>query len=160
MRKMPRSIKEHVSNAEYYREAANLYPPPTKNAIHLLLLLIGWENIVIADKELEAWAKNDTVNSQVYKSHAIKLDIVPEVLRIIPQVGKSAVEKRYSGGSAFQDLRLVCQYGSNKEGKDVKKIFNSDWNLRPLERELINKINWVNVTIKALETYIARSKKT
>lgn len=151
MKKMPNSIREHVLNAEYYLEAADKHPSPTKDAVHTLLLLTGWENIVIADEELKAWVKKDEVDDKVYKSHARKFRDIPEVTRIIISPTGKPKEVRFSTGRDFEALRMACQYGSNTETKDVRELFKSGWHLNKLRNGLISKIGWIKVIISAYE---------
>jgi hypothetical protein len=149
MKPMPDSIQAHISNARYYLDAANKHPAPTQDAVHILLQLIAWENIVIADEELSAWATEDDVDERLYKSHATKYKAVPEVLRVI--LGPSGTpprEIRYSSGRNFEELRMACQYGSNTEGKEVKELFKKGWHLDELRNGLIGKIEWVELFIK------------
>lgn len=118
MKAIPDSVKAHISNAHYYLEAADKHPAPTKDAVHTLLLLVGWENIVIADEELSAWANEADVDERIYKSHATKYKDLPVVSRTI--LGPSGTPPRqvnFSSGRNFEELRMACQYGSNTEGK-------------------------------------------
>lgn len=150
MKQIPNSVIEHISNAKYYLAAADKHPAPTQNAVLILLLLVAWENIVIADHELSAWATETLADPNIRKSHAAKLKDIPVVKRII--VGpKGTVPKEidFSTGHDFEELRMACQYGSNTESKDVQKIFQTGWHLDELRNGLINKISWVEVVLKA-----------
>ena len=152
MKPIPNSIKESISNAKYYLEAADKHPAPTKDAVHILLLLIGWENIVIADEELGAWAKEEDVDKKIYKNHARKFRKMPEVTRIIlGQTGTKTKEVRFSSGKDFQELRIACQYGSNTETKEVRELFKSGWHLDSLRNRLIIKIRWIERLVSAYE---------
>lgn len=151
MKKMPNSIIEHILNAEYYREAADKHPAPTKDAVHILLLLIGWENIIVADEELKAWATEADVDEKVYKSHARKFRNIPEVTRIIIGANGKAKEVRFSSGRDFEELRMACQYGSNTETKEVRELFKTGWHLDRLRNGLISKIGWLKTMIAAYE---------
>ncbi|OGK41580.1 hypothetical protein A3A74_08155 [Candidatus Roizmanbacteria bacterium RIFCSPLOWO2_01_FULL_35_13] len=151
MKKMPNSIGEHILNAEYYLEAAGKHLPPTKDAVHILLLLIGWENLVIADEELKAWVKKEDVDEKVYRSHVRKFRDVPEVTRVIIGPTGKAKEVRFSSSRDFEELRMACQYGSNTESKNVKELFKSGWHLDRLRNGLISKIGWMKVIISAYE---------
>lgn len=151
MKPIPNSIKEHISNAKYYLEAADKHPAPTKDAVHILLLLIGWENIVIADEELGAWAKEEDVDKKIYKSHARKFIKMPEVTRIIlDSTGTKTREFRFSSGKDFEELRMACQYGSNTE-TEVRELFKTGWHLDRLRNGLISKIGWIKVLVSAYE---------
>jgi len=152
MKPIPNSIKERISHAKYYLEAADKHPAPTKDAVHILLLLIGWENIAIADEELGAWAKEEDVDKQIYKSHARKFRKMPEVTRIIlGSTGTKTREERFSSGKKFEKLRMVCQYGSNAETKEVRKLFKSGWHLDSLKNKLVSKIRWIETLVIAYE---------
>lgn len=152
MRLMPDSVREHISNAEYYLEAAEKHPVPTRNAVYILLLLIGWENIALADAELGAWAKKDDVDEKMYKSHASKHRKTPEIRRIIlGPLGTKPRIIRFSTGRDFEVLRTACQYGSNTEGKEVKEIFKSGWHLDRLRNKLIGEIKWIKTLTSAFE---------
>src|SRR3972149_7645369 len=92
------SIKDRISNARYFLEAADKHPSPTKDAVHILLLLIGWENIALAREELSAWANKSNIAKDIYKSHVKKLERLPGVTRItIDKKGKPH-EKEYRSG--------------------------------------------------------------
>jgi len=143
MKNIPKSVSEHIANAKYYLDAADKHPQPTQNAALILLLLVGWENIVIADHELGAWANQADIDPQIRKSHAAKLKNVPDVTRII--VGSSGMPPKeivFSTGHDFEELRMACQYGSNTESKDVSQIFKTGWHLDELRNGLIEKIKW------------------
>ena len=149
MKKIPKSVSEHIANAKHYLEAADKHPAPTQNAVLILLLLIGWENIVIADHELSAWANEANLDPQIRKSHALKFKDLPGVTRIIlgPK-GTIPKEVNFSTGHDFEELRMACQYGSNTESKDIAKIFKSGWHLDNLRNGLINKIGWEEMMLK------------
>lgn len=150
MKPIPDSVRDHINNAEYYLTAAGKLPSPTQDAAHILLLLIGWENITIADEELNAWATGEDVDKKIYKDHARKFKNAPEVLRVIVgSSGTPAKEVRFQTGRDFEELRLACQYGSNTESKDVAKIFSRGWHADGLERELGNKIKWLRTILGA-----------
>ena len=150
--KMPKSIREHTSNAEYYLSAANKHPTPTRNAVQILLLLIGWENIVIADEELNAWVRKEGVASAVYKSHARKLKDIPEVIKVIINSNGKGKKISFSSGRKFKKLRLMCQYGLNTGNKAVADLFKSGWHTDKLRNGLISKIGWLKVYITAVES--------
>ncbi len=159
MKPMPDSVKDHISNAHYYLKAAAKFPPPTQNAAHILLLLISWENIVIADSELSAWATRSDVNPQVYKDHAHKYKDAPEIHRIIlGPSGTKPREIRFSSGRDFAELRLACQYGSNTESKKVSTIFNRDWDADDFQRALVSKIGWIEALIGIYEKELAKAR--
>lgn len=160
MRPIPNSVREHISNAEYYLEAAEKHPVPTRNAVYILLLLTGWENIALADAELGAWAKKDDVDKKMYKSHASKHKKTPEIRRIIlgPRGTKPKVVS-YSTGRDFEKLRMACQFGSNTESVEVKEIFKSGWHLDGLRNKLIGEIKWIRILTGAYEI-LERRKDT
>lgn len=155
MKKIPKSILDHISNAKYYREAADKHPTPTQDAINILLLIIGWENIVIANEELKSWATNVKVAGSFYKSHSVKLKKIPQVTRIVlGPSGTKPVEINVSKGKDFEKLRMMCQYGSNTETKEVKELFKSGWHTDGLRNGLIAKIRWVEMLIEIYEDLI------
>lgn len=78
MSKVPGNVRQFISNAKYYLEAAGKIPQPTQDAAHILLLIIGWENLVRADKELEAWAQKKQIDPKIIRDHAAKLGEVGE----------------------------------------------------------------------------------
>jgi hypothetical protein len=149
---VPVTIKDRVANARYYFDAAGKLPRPTQDAAHILLLLVGWENIAIADAELNAWANGDTAAERLYKDHASKLHGAPEILRVI--IGPSGTkprEIRFTTGRDFAELRLACQYGSSTESKSVQQIFERGWHPDSFQRELKSKIEWVELFIGQYE---------
>lgn len=161
MKALPDSIKAHASNARYYLEAADRLPAPTRDAAHVLMLLIGWENIVIADEEMSAWANQADVDEKIYKSHSTKYKDLPEVTRtILGPSGTPPRTVRFSSGRNFEELRMVCQYGSNTEGKNVRELFNRGWHLDRLRNGLINKIGWVEMQIKIYEDMLKEDSKS
>lgn len=76
MKPIPDSVKAHISNARYYLEAADKHPAPTKDAVHTLLLLVAWENIVIADTELSAWANEADVDERISTRGFLRLHVL------------------------------------------------------------------------------------
>jgi len=151
---VPTTIKQHLKNAKYYLDAANKLPPPTQDAGHILFLLIGWENIAIADSELSAKAQGSEVSKELYKDHAQKFKGAPEVLRVIvgkPGTHTPAQEIRYSTPEDFTKLRQICQYGLSGGSKDIQEIFDRGWHADDLRRALANKIGWVEMLITIYE---------
>jgi hypothetical protein len=73
---IPPEVEEYVANASHYLAAASRLPPPKHNAAHILLPIIGWENIVLADKTLSAWATRTTIEARLKRDHAEKLQWV------------------------------------------------------------------------------------
>lgn len=152
MKPIPDSVKAHISNARYYLEAADKHPAPTKDAVHTLMLLVAWENIVIADTELSAWANEADVDERIYKSHATKYKELPQVTRtILGPSGTPPKEVKFSSGRDFEELRMATQYGSNTEGKDLRVLFERGWHLDGLRRGLINKIEWTEMMVDIYE---------
>lgn len=152
MKPIPESVKERISNAEYYLEAADKHPSPVQEAVHILLLLVAWENIVIADAELEAWAGEEDIDEKVYKDHAHKFKDAPEITRnILGPNDTKPREVKFSTGREFSELRMACQYGSNTESKDVEQIFKTGWDVDNFRNTLIEKIGWVEAMVKTYE---------
>jgi hypothetical protein len=154
---VPNEIKQFVSNARYYLEAANKFPPPTKDAAHILLLITSWENIVIADKQLHAWASGGQVDPKLLRDHEAKLDEISKdsyVQRIIVgPAGKGipAQEIKYATGKELKELRELCQYGSSSETHEVSKLFARHWFSDDFRRGLVNKIEWTEMSIDIYE---------
>ena len=82
MKRIPKSVKEHISNARYHLEAANQFPSPIRDADKISLLLTARENIKIAEEELHAWAQGAKPTEDLYKSHAYKLRDVRDTYSI------------------------------------------------------------------------------
>lgn len=154
MRKVPTSIKDHVSNARYYLEAGDEFPSPTRDAVRILLLLTAWENIQIAKEELSAWARKDIPSEKLYKDHAYKFRKAPPPLitRVIsgPQ-GTPAKTKTYSSGADFRRLLSLCRYGHKTGSKQLGSIFKRGWHLSSFRNSLIRKIEWEEMMINAYE---------
>lgn len=140
---IPESIKDYISNAKYYLGAARELPFHTHNAARILLLLVAWENIVIADKELDSWAFKTPANDKLYKDHLFKFTDAPEIYRVVlGKKGTKAQEKKFSTAKDLTDLRIACQYGTNTESKNVAEIFRTGWIPDDFERKLESKIKW------------------
>jgi len=77
MKKIPKSVKDYISNAKYYLEAANQFPSPTRDAVKISLLLTARENIKIAEEELHTWAQGSKPTKDLYKSHYKKKSALP-----------------------------------------------------------------------------------
>lgn len=154
MRKIPTSIKDHISNAHYYLEAANKFPPPTRDAIHILLLLTAWENIQIAQEELSAWAQQTITSKKLYKSHAYKFEKARKSITriILGPPGTPARTIEYSSSTDFEKLILICRYGLKTGSKELANIFERGWHSDAFERSLINKIGWEEMMIEVYES--------
>jgi len=155
--KVPDDIKQFVSNARYYLEAANKLPPPTKDAAHILLLITAWENIIIADRQLHSWATNEPINPKLLKDHEAKLDEMSKdsyVQRIIvgpSGKGTPAKEIKYATGIELKKLRSLCLYGSSNETHEVAKLFERHWFSDSFRRSLVNKTEWTEMSIRIYE---------
>ena len=149
MKKIPNSVYDHIANAKYYLDAADKHPQPTKDAVLILLLLVGWENIAIADHDLSVWVSDTNTDPSIRKSHAPKLKKLREVTRIIlGPSGTAPKEVKFATGHDFEELRMAVQYGSNTESKDVSKVFKTGWHLDDLRNGLINKISWTEMMLE------------
>jgi hypothetical protein len=152
MKPIPKSVKEHISNAQHFLDAAKKFPPPTDGSVQILLLLVAWENITIADKELSAWADGGLTDTKLHKDHATKLKDAPEIVRVIlGPAGAKAREITISTGHDLAALRLACQYGSDIDSKDVKELFARGWHTDTFRRALIEKIQWVEMEVSMQE---------
>jgi hypothetical protein len=152
MKTIPKPIKERVSNALYFLRCADKLSASTDKAAHILMLLIGWENVVIADEELSAWIDKKKVDPKVYRDHAYKFKKASGVLHVILGArGAKAKTIEYSSPALLKKLREYCQYGIASESKDVSKSFSRMWYADEFRNKLINKINWTSALISAIE---------
>lgn len=153
MRKIPISVKDHVSNARYYLKAASKFPSPTCDALHILLLLTAWENIQIAKEELSAWAQQTIPSKKLYKSHAYKFQKANPIIRIIlGPPGTPAQTITYSSDTDFEKLISTCRYGAKTGSKELATLFERGWHSDAFERSLINKIGWEEMMIEVYES--------
>ncbi|HET9174033.1 MAG TPA: hypothetical protein VFN56_01990 [Candidatus Saccharimonadales bacterium] len=154
---VPDEIRQFVSNARYYLEAADKFPSPTKDAAQILLLTISWENIIIADKKLHGWAVKEKLDPKLLRSHEAKLDEISKdshILRVIvEQPGKHIPVKKvkYETGAQLQKLREICQYGADDETHELATLFYRGWHSDSFRRSLHNKIEWTELTIRIYE---------
>ena len=159
-KKIPNSIKDHLSNANCYLESAKKFPYPTCDAVRMLLLLTAWENMKIAEEELSAWVRQTTPSKKLYRSHAYKFQKAPQIDRIIlgPR-GTSPETIIYASDSDFEELISICRYGPKTGSKDLTSIFKRGWNLDTFQNSLIDRINWENTTVKMYEDLMNRKMK-
>lgn len=155
MKKIPKSVKEYISNARYYFEAANQFPSPTRDAVKILLLLTARENIKVAEEELHAWAQGSKPTKDLYKSHAYKLRDIRDSYSIdriiLGKRGTPAKTISYKSGTDFEKLHQICRYGLKGDSKDLSSIFARGWHSDAFERALISKINWEEMMVKIYE---------
>lgn len=155
MKKISASVKEHISNARYYLDAANKFPSPTRDAVRILLLLTARENIKIAEEELHAWAQGSKPTKDLYKSHAYKLRDVRDSYSIdriiLGTPGTPAKTVSYKSGADFEKLHQICRYGLKGNSKDLSSIFSQGWHSDAFERALISKIGWEEMMVKIYE---------
>ena len=161
MRKIPTSVKDHISNANYYLNAANKFPSPACDAVKILFLLTSWENIQTAEEELHSWAQRTTPAKELYKSHAYKFRNIGKsksIDRII--VGSNGKSKTitYHSGSDFQKLLFICRYGPREGSKDLGLLFGRGWFCDDFERSLVSKIKWEETSIKMFESLLKSEK--
>ncbi|MBL7142333.1 MAG: hypothetical protein ISS83_01525 [Candidatus Pacebacteria bacterium] len=83
MNTVPISIKDHIANACYYLKAADKFPCPVQNGVHILLLLIAQEHIQIGKEELISWVRKTTPDKKLYKNHAYKFRKVRPIMQTI-----------------------------------------------------------------------------
>lgn len=157
MEKIPKTVKEYISNARYYLEAANQFPSPTRDAVKIFLLLTARENIKLAEEELHAWARGSKPTKDLYMSHSYKLRDVGDsysIDRIILEKPDSPVKTvSYKSGADFKKLHQICRYGlSSNDTKDIATIFSRGWHSEAFERSLISKINWEEMMVKIYES--------
>ena len=72
MKKIPKSVKAYISNARYYLESANQFPPLIRDGVRILLLLTARENIKIAEEELHAWVQGLEPSKNLYRALDLK----------------------------------------------------------------------------------------
>lgn len=159
MKPIPDSVHHHLANARLYADAATKFLLPTNNAPHISLLLTAWENVAIAEAELNAWAREEDVDEKIYKDHAHKFKDAPIITRVIlGPSGTKAREITFSSGRDFSELRLACQYGSNTESKNVADIFAKGWFTDDFQNSLANKIKWIDTMINIYEREVRGAK--
>jgi hypothetical protein len=154
---IPPEVEEYVANASRYLAAASRLPPPAHNAAHILLLIIGWENIVLADKTLSAWASSTTIEARLKRDHAEKLQwVTPSgategILHVLvgpAGSGTPVKEVWYKTGEDLARLRMLCQYGNPGSATGVSQLFARHWHADGFARGLESKIKWVEMLIK------------
>lgn len=154
---VPNAIKQFTSNARYYLEAADKFPSPTKDAAQILLLIIAWENVVLADKKIHSWAMSESTDPKLLRSHEVKLDAISKdgyVLRVItgiPGSGTLVKEISFKTGAELKKLREICQYGADDETHELAKLFHRGWHSDNFRRSLQNKIEWTEMMIGIYE---------
>ncbi len=150
--KIPKRIKERIKNAEYFLECADKFPPPTRNAAHILLLLIGWENIVIARDELHSWVDKKKTNPKLYRDHEHKFKDAGSIDHIILGSKESKTKTvAYSSPAKLKKLREYCQYGFASDSKNLDESFDNMWDADTFRNRLIGKIQWTGALISAIE---------
>jgi len=153
MKEIPKLVKKHISNAEYYFDAANQFPSPTRDAVKVLLLLVSRENIRIAKQELNAWAQKNRVDRKLYKDHIYKLDGLPScnsIGRIIlGEPGTQAKTINYKSGQDLAKLYQICRYGSKGDSENLSSIFLTGWHIDDFESYLCREIRWTKESIEA-----------
>jgi GTPase Era involved in 16S rRNA processing len=162
MKKIPNSVKDYISNSNYYLEATKFFPSPTCDAVKILLLLTAWENIKIAEEELHSWAQQTKPAELLYKSHAYKFRDVRKsksIDRIIILPSGTAKTISYSTGTQFEKLFQICRYGLNGDKKELALIFKTGWFTDDFERFLISKIKWEEMMVKIYEELPDYGKK-
>jgi hypothetical protein len=147
--KVPDEVKQFTANARLYLEAAFKFPPPTNNAVHILLLIYGWENVVLADSKVHAWAMSEDINPKLLRDHETKLNKVSKDAYI--QHFINGEEVRYSTGIQLKKLREICMYGLSDDTKNVANLFREHWFSDNFSRSLKNKVEWTEMSIKAFE---------
>lgn len=153
MEKIPQSVKDHISNAQTYLDAANKFPSPMSDAIQILLLLTAWENIKIAQEELSAWANKTEPSKKLYKSHAHKFKKMkrPITRVILDKPGKPAQTINYVSERDFEKLLFITRYGPRTGSKNLTAMFEKGWHTDEFRNALINKIQWESTMVTAYE---------
>ncbi len=155
MKKIPSSVKDHISNTRYYIQAANSLPTRKWNAIRILLLLTARENIKIAEEELSAWAQKTLPTKKLYRDHAYKLRDVRKsksIDRIIlGSLGTPARTFSYSSGVQLAELLKICRYGHKTGTKKLESIFEQGWHSEDFQRALEIKMDWENMMVDIYE---------
>lgn len=128
MKKIPNSVEDHISNAQYYIQAANDLPPRKWSAVRILLLLTAQENVKLAEEELHSWAQGTPVAKRLYKSHSYKLRDIRKsksIDRIILEPPSTTVKiTSYYSGAQLAELLEICRYGPKTGSKDLQPILN------------------------------------
>jgi len=161
MTKVPQIVRQRLANATYYLQTADALPPPTRDAAHILLLLVGWENAALAEHELHVWAHPVNLDPKVKRDHAAKLDAVDRLssvqyVKLGPRgTHAPAITTQYSTGRELTKLREICQYGSDTETRDVAKLFHRGWHADDLRRGLHQKIEWIDAWIPLYEHVVS-----
>ena len=153
MRKIPDSVRDHMSNARYYLEAASTFPYPTYIAVRILLILTAWEHIKIAEEELSAWARQTVPSRDLYKSHEYKFrELRRPITRVIQgESGTPAKTIIYSSAADIHKLLSICRYGPRTGSKRLTSIFERGWHTDSFKRSLISKIEWEEMMVNIYE---------
>jgi hypothetical protein len=156
-KKIPNSIKDHISNAYYYLTGADMISETTHQGIRIFLLLTAWENIQLAEEELDTWAQKTRPTKELYKSHSYKLRKVREfnsIDRIIlGPPGTPAQTIKYVTPHQLEQLLQICRYGFKTGTKELSSIFSKGWEVRDFQSSLLTKIIWEETMIKIYEDY-------
>lgn len=157
MAKVPELILQYLSNAEYYLEAADKLSPP-QGAAHILLLIAGWENAVLAEQELSSWSTRQPITPKIHKDHATKLDFIDpqaHILRVIvgePGTHTPIKEVYYKTGKELKGLMELCRYGSATETRDVRELFRRHWFADSMRNNLSQKIERIRFWVPLYES--------
>ena len=158
MRSIPKSIKEHISNANYYFEAANRIPPRFFVAVRILLILTAWENVQIAEEELSAWAQRTKPTKKLYTSHAYKFRNVRKsksIDKIVINSQGKVDTTSYATDSDFEQLLQICRYGPKAGNKELGVVFKTGWFSDDFERVLASKIKWEENIVEMYENLLS-----
>ena len=161
--KLPVSIKERISNANYYLDAASRIPLRGFEAIRISLLLTAWENVQIAEEELHSWAQQTPPAQKLYTSHAYKFRNIRKsksIDRIVINSRGKAETTSYVTASDFERLLQICRYGFKNGTRDLAVVFKSGWFFEDFERALVSKIRWEETSVKMYEEIIISEKTT
>jgi hypothetical protein len=151
MTQIPKHIKDYASNANYYIEAAEKFTYPSHQAVRLLLLT-AWENIKIAEEELNSLIQKTIPSKKLHKSHAYKFEKAPPIARVeVGLPGTKAKNTFYKSAKDFENLISICRYGSKTGSRELKLMFKNGWFLDHFESSLISKIKWYETSVKMYE---------
>lgn len=156
MPRVPNEIRDCISNAEYYLEAADRLPDKKENAAHIFLVILAWENLGRARKKLSNWAQKN--NKKLPNDHAVNLED-PEkfkgsgcyISHIVIKPGVPALQKDYCTGEELKKLRIICQFGDTGASKNIRKIFASGWHVDRFREFLRRQIDWEKLWLEYYE---------
>ena len=146
---IPKSIKVHLESAKSALIDADSLPGALQhNASRYFLLLSAWELAQITDEKFNSWVWKTHVNTRLLKDHGYKLRKSP-VTTYIKIVKGKPIETKYASEDEKKKLRTLLVYG--REDTSRRELFMRGWNFDTFRKRLISKINFLEITAKAIE---------